>query len=108
MKTYFSYAPDIEEDAIVIKRIPQDAFECPKMSPGDFMDFDIVQRNGNHILTPVKVSHVSISVSWFSYKVPSEKKIIKEAEQFVFVTPEIFSNKEVSPNIESTKRIRSK
>jgi hypothetical protein len=107
MKTFISYDSDVEKDAKIIKRIPQGSFECPKMNPGDMMDFDVVQRSGDHILTPVKVTHVSISISWNGFKESKGIRKIQDAEQFVYVTPDIFNNEEINQNIEPRKRRRS-
>jgi hypothetical protein len=102
MKTFISYDADVEKDAMIIKKIPEGSFECPKMNPGDMMAFDVVQPKGDHILTPVKVTHVSISISWNGYKETRGTRKIRDAEQFIYVTPDIFNHDELSHYIEPT------
>jgi hypothetical protein len=92
---------------MIIKKIPERSFECPKMNPGDMMSFDVVQTGGDHILTPVKVTQVSIGIGWNGFKETRGTRKIKDAEQFVYVTPDIFNNEEINQNIEPTKRRRS-
>jgi hypothetical protein len=103
MKTYISYDSDVEKEAMIIKRIPEGSFECPKMQPGDMMAFDVVRRSGDHILTPVKVVNVSIDISWNNYKDSEGIRKITDAEQFIYVTPDIFDHEEINQNIEPAK-----
>jgi hypothetical protein len=90
MITYISWTPEIEDERKVVE-LPDSGFECPKLSPGDILSLDVIQRDGNHLLTPVKVISVHVAIGWN----PSNSVInapISAAEQYLFVSPGIFES----------------
>jgi len=95
MKTYLSWDTDVENKKELV-RIPITSLECPKMNIGDYMSFDIIQADETHILMPVKVTHISISVGWNRYKKTKGIKIIEDAEQYVFVDPNIINASDIN------------
>ena len=108
MRTYIDYDSEVENTAKIIKKIPQGSFECPKLNPGDMISFDVLQSSGDHILTPVKVTQVSISLSWNGFKESKSTSKIQNAEQIVHVTPDVFDNErqvEYCPLTQSNRKI---
>jgi hypothetical protein len=64
MKTYIDYDSDAENETKIIRTLPISFFECPKMNVGDFISLRLRQLDGENILTPVKVTHVTIGLEW--------------------------------------------
>ena len=91
MRTYISWDSDIERDEKIIKSIPESSFECPKLNRGDLISLDVGKPMGRRILTPVKVSHVSVSISWDTAK-NVKHAAITDAEQYLYIEPVVLES----------------
>ncbi len=85
MKSYLSWDPAVEKGGDTITKLPESAFDCPKLNRGDFMSLDIGLGRGSRALIPVKVAHVSVSVAWNKPVRPGTT--IRDVEQYLYVEP---------------------
>jgi hypothetical protein len=69
MNTYISYDFDTEKKAKIVE-IPHIYFDCPKFNKDDIIFFDVQQPDGDHIMTPVKVSRIHFAIGW---RMPARK-----------------------------------
>jgi hypothetical protein len=86
MKTFIDWAPWAENNAKIVRRLPETFFECPKLTKGDEMTLDIAHTNNKHVLTPVKVASITIDIGWNAAK-NVKRSQIRDAEQYVYIEP---------------------
>jgi hypothetical protein len=96
MKTYMSWDADVGKGEKTAN-IPKDSFNCPKLNIGDIISFAIEYSKSN-VLTPVKITHVSIEIGWKAIGELSNLNKIDHVEQFVYVSPIVYNPESVIKN----------
>jgi hypothetical protein len=86
MRTYISWDTYVEKDEKIVN-IPESSFECPKLNVNDIIFVHVKQRDGENLLTPVKVTHIHIGIGWDESKGTRSAKKIEDADQCAYVSP---------------------
>lgn len=102
MKTCISWDTDVEKGEKTAN-IPKYSFNFPKMNIGDIISFAIEYSERN-VLTPVKVTHVSIGIAWKATRGSKKTNKTDDVEQFVYVRPQVYDPDLIESVMQSHKK----